>query len=130
MDCSRYRGARLARKKCDFYDRRRRDPTRYAYTLSWQLAKVTDALGNETEITKERRGLEQESGSCTYGYDALGRLSEIQKEGQMQTRYGYDSLETGHGKNSMSMVPSTVWKKQWMRQENRQDTSTTDWDTG
>ena len=92
MDCSRYRGARLARKKCDFYDRRRRDPTRYAYTLSWQLAKVTDALGNETEITKERRGLEQESGSCTYGYDALGRLSEIQKDGQMQTRYGYDAF--------------------------------------
>ena len=51
-----------------------------------------DFLGNKTRITKERRGLEQESGSYTYGYDALGRLSEIQKDGQMQTRYGYDAF--------------------------------------
>ena len=51
-----------------------------------------DLLGNKTGITKERRGLEQESGSYTYGYDALGRLSEIQKDGQMQTRYGYDAF--------------------------------------
>ena len=51
-----------------------------------------DLLGNRTGITKERRGLEQESGSYTYGYDALGRLSEIQKDGQMQTRYGYDAF--------------------------------------
>ena len=27
-----------------------------------------------------------------YGYDALGRLAEIQKDGQMQTRYGYDAF--------------------------------------
>ena len=48
--------------------------------------------GNKTGITKERRGLEAESGVYTYGYDALGRLSEIQKDGQMQTRYGYDAF--------------------------------------
>ena len=28
----------------------------------------------------------------TYAYDPLGRLSEIQKDGQMQTRYGYDAF--------------------------------------
>ena len=49
-------------------------------------------LGNKTGITKERRGLLEESGAYTYGYDALGRLSEIQKDGQMQTRYGYDAF--------------------------------------
>lgn len=28
----------------------------------------------------------------SYGYDALGRLSEIQKDGQIQTAYGYDAF--------------------------------------
>ena len=51
-----------------------------------------DLTGNKTGITKERRGLPEESGAYTYGYDALGRLSEIQKDGQMQTRYGYDAF--------------------------------------
>ena len=48
--------------------------------------------GNKTEITKERRGLEEESGAYAYGYDALGRLSQIQKDGKLQTRYGYDAF--------------------------------------
>ena len=51
-----------------------------------------DLLGNKTGITKERRGLERESGRYRYGYDALGRLSEIQKDGKIQTRYGYDAF--------------------------------------
>ena len=51
-----------------------------------------DLLGNKTGITKERRGLERESGQYRYGYDALGRLSEIQKDGEIQTRYGYDAF--------------------------------------
>lgn len=46
-----------------------------------------DLLGNKTGITKERRGLTEESGSYHYGYDTLGRLSEIQKDGEIQTRY-------------------------------------------
>lgn len=51
-----------------------------------------DLLGNKTGITKERRGLERESGQYRYGYDALGRLSEIQKDGEIQTQYGYDTF--------------------------------------
>ena len=51
-----------------------------------------DLLGHKTGITKERRGLERESGQYRYGYDALGRLSEIQKGGEIQTRYGYDAF--------------------------------------
>ncbi|RGQ56604.1 RHS repeat protein, partial [Mediterraneibacter gnavus] len=43
-------------------------------------------------MPKERRGFEQESGSYAYGYDALGRLSEIQKDGKVQTQYGYDAF--------------------------------------
>lgn len=81
--------------------------TTYAYDKKDQLTELVhrdqdgildrytylyDLLGNKTGITKERRGLEQESGSYTYGYDALGRLSEIQKDGEIQTRYGYDAF--------------------------------------
>ena len=51
-----------------------------------------DLLGHKTGITKERRGLERESGQYRYGYDALGRLSEIQKDGEIQYRYGYDAF--------------------------------------
>ena len=57
---------------------------RYTYTY--------DLVGNKTGIRKERRGLAEESGNYHYGYDALGRLSEIQKDGQIQTAYGYDAF--------------------------------------
>ena len=81
--------------------------TTYAYDSRDQLTELVhtdregildrytylyDLTGNKTGITKERRGLPEESGAYTYGYDALGRLSEIQKDGQMQTRYGYDAF--------------------------------------
>ena len=81
--------------------------TTYAYDRKDQLTELAhsdkegildrytylyDLLGNKTGITKERRGLTEESGSYHYGYDVLGRLSEIQKDGQMQTRYGYDAF--------------------------------------
>ena len=101
----------------------------------------------------------------TYAYDPLGRLSEIQKDGQIQTAYGYDAFgnrtwkeesgeqtsyqynalnqmvserqgeirkEYGYDKrgNLTAILENGAWKKRWMRQENRQGTSTTDWDTG
>ena len=59
-----------------------------------------DLLGNKTGITKERRGLEHESGHYRYGYDALGRLSEIQKDGKLQTRYHYDAFGNRTGKEA------------------------------
>ena len=40
-----------------------------------------DILGNKTAIEKQRRGLKEESGSYTYGYDALGRVSSVTKDG-------------------------------------------------
>ena len=81
--------------------------TTYAYDKKDQLTELLhqdqegildrytylyDLLGNKTGITKERRGLERESGQYRYGYDALGRLSEIQKDGEIQTQYGYDAF--------------------------------------
>ena len=81
--------------------------TSYAYDSKGQLTELVhrdkegvldrytylyDLTGNKTGITKERRGLKEESGAYTYGYDALGRLSAIHKDGKLQTRYGDDAF--------------------------------------
>ena len=60
--------------------------------VSDRYTYLYDLTGNKTGITKERRGLEAESGAYAYGYDALGRLSQIQKDGKLQTRYEYDAF--------------------------------------
>mgnify|MGYP000535575228 CR=1 FL=1 len=75
-----------------------------------------DLLGNKTGITKERRGLEQESGSYTYGYDALGRLSEIQKDGKVQTQYGYDAFGNVSGKKKAGKNLLSV---QWLEPDGK-----------
>lgn len=51
-----------------------------------------DAVGNKTAIRKERRGLPEESGSYHYAYDALQRLTCVEKDGEMLRRYDYDSF--------------------------------------
>ena len=55
---------------------------RYSYQYDW--------LGNKTIITKERRGLDEDSGIYQYGYDALGRLDEVVKNGIPLRIYEYD----------------------------------------
>ena len=60
--------------------------------VSDRYTYLYDLTGNKTGITKERRGLETESGAYAYGYDALGRLSQIPKDGKLQIRYGYDAF--------------------------------------
>ena len=47
-------------------------------------------MGNTTAITKERRGLQEESGRYEYGYDAMGRLAEVRKDGAVLRSYAYD----------------------------------------
>ena len=51
-----------------------------------------DILGNKTAIEKQRRGLKEESGSYTYGYDALGRVSSVTKDGILLRSYVYDAF--------------------------------------
>lgn len=51
-----------------------------------------DLLGNKTGIDKQRRWLEEESGSYLYGYDALGRLNEVVKDGNALRTYQYDAF--------------------------------------
>ena len=57
---------------------------RYTYTY--------DLVGNKTGITKERRGLVEESGTYTYGYDPLDRLESIRKDNVLETQYHYDAF--------------------------------------
>ena len=51
-----------------------------------------DLLGNKTGIEKQRRGLEEESGWYQYGYDSLGRLHEVVKDGNPLRTYHYDAF--------------------------------------
>ena len=51
-----------------------------------------DLTGNKTAIEKQRRGLPEESGLYAYGYDALGRLNSVAKDGQDVRSYGYDAF--------------------------------------
>ncbi len=57
---------------------------RYSYTY--------DLMGNKTGITRERRGLIEESGSYRYAYDALGRLTEVSKDAEALRNYRYDTF--------------------------------------
>ncbi len=51
-----------------------------------------DLSGNKTGITKERRGLKEESGDYRYGYDAIGRLESVMKDGDPLRCYSYDAF--------------------------------------
>ncbi len=108
--------------------------TDYAYDPQGHLAGLThsdtegildhyayryDRMGNKTAIEKQRRGLPEESGLYTYGYDPLGRLSEVTKDGNLLRTYGYDAYgnrtrmtegehETTYTYNAMNQLMSRV----------------------
>ena len=56
-----------------------------------KLTYTHDPLGNITGIEKQRVGIEADSGSFSYSYDALSRLTEV-KSPQGTHAYSYDSL--------------------------------------
>lgn len=108
--------------------------TAYAYNLQGQLETLThvdkegildaytyryDLTGNKTAIKKQRRGLPEESGLYTYGYDPLGRLSKVTKDGELLRTYGYDAFgnrthmtegdrETAYTYNAMNQLMSRM----------------------
>ena len=51
-----------------------------------------DPMGNRIAIVKERRGFPEESGSYQYNYDALQRLTEVERDGKLLRRYQYDTF--------------------------------------
>ena len=64
-----------------------------------------DLLGNKTGITKERRGLERESGHYRYGYDALGSCQRSKRTERYSTVMVMMPLETVHGKKKAGNKP-------------------------
>lgn len=80
--------------------------TEYAYTRTGRLEKIRhigkefeeeynyryDMVGNKTETYKCRQGLEEDSGTFGYGYDALNRLTEVSKDGKLLRKYSYDAF--------------------------------------
>ena len=81
--------------------------TSYNYDQKGQLTKLIhkdsegvldsyaykyDILGNKMSIDKQRRGLDAESGVHGYGYDPIGRLKVVEKDGQLQRAYNYDAF--------------------------------------
>lgn len=51
-----------------------------------------DAIGNKVEIKRQRRGLPEENGEFCYAYDALNRLTAVEKDGMSLRNYGYDAF--------------------------------------
>lgn len=108
--------------------------TSYVYNAEGHLAELThrdaegiidhyiyqyDLLGNKVSIEKQRRGLTEESGFYTYGYDALGRISAVTKNGGNLRTYEYDAfgnrsllkegdIETTYTYNAMNQLVSKV----------------------
>lgn len=81
--------------------------TQYEYNNRGLISKLThldkegvldeysygyDLNSNKTEITKRRRGLEEESGLYVYKYDEIGRLSAVVKNDEFLRKYSYDAF--------------------------------------
>lgn len=80
--------------------------TRYTFTGAGQLEKIShigkgveeeysyryDKAGNKVGAEKKRQGIEADSGTFAYLYDALNRLTEVSRDGQLLRRYTYDAF--------------------------------------
>lgn len=81
--------------------------TKYSYNDMGMLSELThsdkdgvldkymysyDKMVNKTGVEKYRRGLEEESGKYSFTYDALSRLTEVQKDGVQTKTFAYDEL--------------------------------------
>lgn len=53
---------------------------------------IYDVAGNKIEAIKLRSGMESDSGSFGYTYDALNRLIEVKKDGNVLRQYIYDAF--------------------------------------
>lgn len=49
-----------------------------------------DAAGNKIEARKRRHGMAEDNGNFSFHYDALKRLTEVTKDGNLLRRYDYD----------------------------------------
>lgn len=51
-----------------------------------------DELGNKVSTRKERNQVVEDSGKFDYGYDALNRLIQVKKDGDLLRSYSYDAF--------------------------------------
>ncbi|MDE7062632.1 MAG: hypothetical protein K2O73_05225, partial [Lachnospiraceae bacterium] len=80
--------------------------TEYTYDNTGHLEKIShtgkdieesysyryDPAGNKIEACKQRPGMDMDSGSFRYGYDALHRLTQVSRDGRLLRSYGYDAF--------------------------------------
>lgn len=80
--------------------------TEYTYTGAGQLERIRhtgkgieeeysygyDRAGNKIRAEKKRQGAEADSGRFTYEYDALNRLTGVNRNGRLLRRYAYDAF--------------------------------------
>lgn len=80
--------------------------TEYSYDCMGHLEKIShsgngleeeyhyqyDVAGNKIGACKQRQGMDADSGSFQYGYDALNRLTEVIRDGSLLRKYGYDAF--------------------------------------
>ena len=81
--------------------------TRYEYNEMGLLSSLThndrngvldqysyeyDVMGNKIGIKKYRRDMEADSGQFSYGYDTLGQLNKVTKDGVLLRAYAYDAF--------------------------------------
>lgn len=78
----------------------------YTYTGTGRLEKIHhagngfeeeysyqyDMAGNKVEVCKQRQGVDIDNGIFNYGYDALNRLTEVSRDGQLIRKYSYDAF--------------------------------------
>lgn len=111
--------------------------SRYTYTRDGRLESLLhedkegvldrfdytyDTVGNCIAEERERRNLPEESGSYRYIYDELGRLTVIEKDGEILGSYEYDAYgnRTGERKNGEEIRYSYNEVNQLVRRERGQ----------
>lgn len=108
--------------------------TRYSYDIRGRIKQLVhmnkegildrftyhyDLLGNKSAIDKERKGLPEESGTYTFNYDPMGRLTDVSKDGRLFRTYSYDTFgnrtgltennrKTAYTYNAMNQLLSKV----------------------
>ena len=76
---------------------------------SYQFAY--DAVGNKISAIRQRNGVEEDSGTYGYDYDALNQLISVTKDGKIQREYGYDAFgNRTFKKDYTEEVLETVYK--------------------
>lgn len=84
-----------------------------------------DRLGNRTETRMMRSGLEEESGIWRYAYDALSRLTGVEKNGTGIRSYDYDAYGNRSVQRELTTGKETVYTYNGLNQLMRSEAGET-----